>query len=84
MTQVDRVNQLADRVFDEQFQEIKQRYGAQAAKDANYGWGQTTTRVETKVYVGLDKPNILVTTFDPKGPVTQPLKHRWSRHTHNE
>lgn len=59
------------RICDAQQDAIEQRFGKDAALNANYGWGQGTVFVETKVYAG---GNAVIVSHEEGGVV----KHRWS------
>jgi hypothetical protein len=47
-------DEAEDKIYDHQYEVIKQTYGKREADTANYGWGVTETKdgvlVETKVY----------------------------------
>jgi len=68
---------LQTKITDEQFELIKEKYGEEVAKLANYGWGVVWdgnyVSIATKTYPGEEGPAILVSETCGDGPVT----HEW-------
>ncbi|MFA5189018.1 MAG: hypothetical protein WC460_06705 [Patescibacteria group bacterium] len=79
----DNINKLDERLYNEQYEEIKKAYGKTAAEKANYGWGAVEGSVATKVYLKSGY-RVLTSTYDPEGPEDQFIEHEWDERDDKE
>lgn len=64
--------EMEEKVYDAQHDEIVRVYGKRAARNANYGWGTTDEEISTKVYLRFN-PAMVLTSWMQDGQIA----HAW-------